>query len=181
MKTLASNESLNMPDKMWEDIYSTLKNRRWGLPLIAVAAISLAGFAVWNSFPDSVKERMLTPATEKSQQAAEQKEEVPKKAIEPTPVEHPNNLNSAQVNSATSLRPDGKPYQNDTQEAQYLLQILGYDVGAPDGFEGPKTTFSLEEFQRKQSLPVSGAADEQTLRVLRLRAQKSFLRHDAND
>ena len=85
------------------------------------------------------------------------------------------NLNSAQYDPRRSLRPDGQPYRNATQEVQYLLKELGYDIGAPDGYEGPKTTSVIEEFQRKHNLPVSGAADTTTLEVIRARAQKVFL------
>lgn len=87
-----------------------------------------------------------------------------------------SNLNEAQLAPLKTLRPDGKPYRNFTQEAQYLLGLLGYEGITPDGFEGPLTTRALEEFQNTHSIPISGAADEETIRILRLRAEKSFLR-----
>lgn len=87
-------------------------------------------------------------------------------------------LNTAQKSDTGSLREDGKPYRNNTQEAQYLLKYLGYEIMYADGYEGPATTKALEEFQREHNLPVSGAADNQTLIILRERAEKSFLKSD---
>jgi Putative peptidoglycan binding domain len=81
-----------------------------------------------------------------------------------------DNLNDAQFASISG------PFRNATQEAQALLQVLGYDIRYADGFEGPRTTVALEDFQRKHQIPVSGAADAATLEVLRARARKSFLR-----
>ena len=48
-------------DKIWEDIYSSLKGRWWGVPLIILAVLFIVVYAIWNSLPDSAKERILTP------------------------------------------------------------------------------------------------------------------------
>ena len=48
-----------MPDKIIEDVYGNLKKRRWGIGVIVAAAAMVVLFAIWNSFPDSVKERIL--------------------------------------------------------------------------------------------------------------------------
>lgn len=108
-------------------------------------------------------------------QAAIEPAAVADEATENTTAE-PKNLNDAQAAEMKVLTPNGKPYRNATQEAQFLLKALGYEIRYPDGFEGPATTIALEDFQRKQQLPVSGAADEATIAVLRARAKKAFLR-----
>jgi hypothetical protein len=57
-----------MSDKVWEDIYSTLKAKPWGRPLIFLALVLFLGFSVWNSLPESTKERLLTPQTKEATQ-----------------------------------------------------------------------------------------------------------------
>jgi hypothetical protein len=64
-----------------------------------------------------------------------------------------SNLNSAQRSPIDLTSINGKPFRNSTQEAQYLLKLLGYDIQHADGFEGPKTTYMLEQFQREFNLP----------------------------
>lgn len=91
------------------------------------------------------------------------------------------NLNSAQKSDVGVVGEDGITFRNNTQEAQYLLKYLGYEILYPDGYEGPATTKALEDFQRKHNLPVSGAADNQTILVLRERAKKSFLKSEEQE
>jgi hypothetical protein len=93
---------------------------------------------------------------------------------EPTVAETAANLTPAQ-RAADIRTPEGSDFRNPTQEAQYRMIALGYDVGYPDGLEGQKTTASLVQFQREANLPVSGTADDATLRILRARSQKAFL------
>lgn len=104
--------------------------------------------------------------------AAAAEEEAPA----PAPAKPPEvaNLNPAQ-SAPELLPPNGKPFRNLTQEAQYRLIALGFDVGYPDGFEGMKMTASLESFQRQHNLPISGTADAATLDLLRARSRKAFL------
>jgi hypothetical protein len=93
---------------------------------------------------------------------------------DPQPSEAAPDLNTSQ-RAADIRTPDGSDFRNPTQEAQYRMIALGYDVGYPDGFEGPKTTASLAQFQREANLPVSGTADKATLTILRARSRKAFL------
>lgn len=186
---------------IYEDIYASLKRRWWGRPIIGLAIIGMILFSVWSSLPDSIKERIFLQITNSPKEGAP-KEIANKIEMKPTPNTSANSnnssshmnssadnksdeissarnslkLNHAQNSPIDNLRPDGNPYRNQTQEAQYLLTVLGYQITNPDGFEGPATTAALEDFQRKYSLVVSGAADSKTLEILRLRAEKSFLR-----
>lgn len=59
--------------------------------------------------------------------------------------------------------------QDELRAVQQALQSRGYDVGPIDGITGPRTKTAIEEFQRKQGLPVGGGADEATLQALGLR------------
>ncbi|AVS61035.1 peptidoglycan-binding protein [Paracidovorax avenae] len=52
------------------------------------------------------------------------------------------------------------------REAQARLNALGYDVGAPDGGMGPKTTNGLRAFQKDKGLPVTGRLDSATTDAL---------------
>lgn len=58
---------------------------------------------------------------------------------------------------------------DELRAVQQALQSRGYDVGPIDGIAGPRTKTAIEEFQRKQGLPVSGGSDEATMRALGLR------------
>lgn len=53
-------------------------------------------------------------------------------------------------------------------QIQHLLAYLGYDVGAVDGLDGPKTRAAVSDFQRDFSgLGVDGVAGEATQKALR--------------
>ena len=88
------------------------------------------------------------------------------------------NLTRYQKSSSIILNLDKKTFRNKTQEAQFMLKILGYSIPLDDGYEGPATTNAIEDFQKKHNLPISGTADDQTITLLRDRAQKSFLRNE---
>jgi peptidoglycan hydrolase-like protein with peptidoglycan-binding domain len=62
----------------------------------------------------------------------------------------------------------GQAPQDELRAAQQALQARGYDVGPIDGIMGPLTRSALEAFQRKSAVPVTGTADEPTLRALGL-------------
>lgn len=49
-------------DKILDDTYSYLKARRWGLPIVGIALVSGALFAIWSSLPPSVKEQLIGQA-----------------------------------------------------------------------------------------------------------------------
>jgi peptidoglycan hydrolase-like protein with peptidoglycan-binding domain len=52
--------------------------------------------------------------------------------------------------------------------AQERLKAEGFDPGPVTGELTPQTETALRQYQEKQSLPVSGALDEATLRELQL-------------
>jgi peptidoglycan hydrolase-like protein with peptidoglycan-binding domain len=70
----------------------------------------------------------------------------------------------------------GQAPQDDLRAAQQALQARGYEVGPIDGIIGPQTRSALEAFQRKNSVPISGAADEPTLKALGLQKAPALLR-----
>ena len=51
---------------------------------------------------------------------------------------------------------------------QARLKAEGVYAGSVDGIMGPQTETALRRYQEKQGLPVSGAADEATLKQLQL-------------
>ncbi len=51
---------------------------------------------------------------------------------------------------------------------QARLKAEGVYAGSVDGIMGPQTETALRRYQEKQGLPVSGAADEATLKELQL-------------
>jgi N-acetylmuramidase/Putative peptidoglycan binding domain len=70
-------------------------------------------------------------------------------------------LKTAFAQSSTSM-PD-----LNVRTAQVLLSYLGLDPGIIDGVMGRRTRAALEEFQRKEGLPVNGDADAATVEKLR--------------
>ncbi len=52
-------------------------------------------------------------------------------------------------------------------EAQKALAERGYDVGAPDGLVGPRTTRAIFAYQRDHDLPRTGYVDDELLESLR--------------
>ena len=51
---------------------------------------------------------------------------------------------------------------------QERLKAEGVYAGSVDGIMGPQTEAALRAYQEKEGLPVSGAADEETLKELQL-------------
>ncbi len=51
---------------------------------------------------------------------------------------------------------------------QERLKAEGVYAGSVDGLMGPQTETALRRYQEKEGLPVSGAADEATLKQLQL-------------
>jgi peptidoglycan hydrolase-like protein with peptidoglycan-binding domain len=54
------------------------------------------------------------------------------------------------------------------EKIQERLKAEGVDPGPVDGVMNPQTQAALRQYQEKQGLPVSGAADEETLRKLQI-------------
>lgn len=58
-----------------------------------------------------------------------------------------------------------------TKEVQTLLNILGYDVGKPDGNVGPKTRTAISAFQLQVGLPANSLMDDALIARLKSSAQ----------
>jgi peptidoglycan hydrolase-like protein with peptidoglycan-binding domain len=54
------------------------------------------------------------------------------------------------------------------KQVQERLKAEGVDPGPADGVMHPQTEAALRQYQQKQGLPVSGAADEATLKQLQI-------------
>jgi uncharacterized coiled-coil protein SlyX len=54
-----------------------------------------------------------------------------------------------------------------TKKVQRALKRAGYDPGPEDGKKGPTTTRALQAFQRENSVPQPGMADEATWALLK--------------
>ena len=59
------------------------------------------------------------------------------------------------------------------RQVQERLKAEGVDPGPADGVMHPQTEAALRQYQQKQGLPVSGAADEATLKQLQIRLPSS--------
>ena len=58
--------------------------------------------------------------------------------------------------------------QENLKLVQERLKAEGVYAGSVDGLMGPQTETALRRYQEKEGLPVSGAADEETLKQLQL-------------
>lgn len=75
---------------------------------------------------------------------------------------------SSSVQSNTNDSNNGNVQQgngqaNQTQTAQKLLTILGFDPGPADGKMGNKTENAITQYQKQQGIPSTGALDSETL------------------
>lgn len=69
----------------------------------------------------------------------------------------------------------GAPGDNEeVRQAQTALQEKGFDPGPMDGVMGPRTRSALREFQRTNSLPVTGRLDSQTRAELGLETDSTL-------
>lgn len=58
------------------------------------------------------------------------------------------------------------PSREQVREVQSQLSSLGYEVGPADGVAGPRTRAAVREFQGQNSLPVTGAVNEDLIAQL---------------
>jgi peptidoglycan hydrolase-like protein with peptidoglycan-binding domain len=61
----------------------------------------------------------------------------------------------------------------DTRAAQQALKTQGFDPGPIDGRMGPRTRAALNDYQRKNDLPVTGMLDDATMTKLEVRSTRS--------
>ncbi|WP_417537024.1 peptidoglycan-binding domain-containing protein [Marinomonas sp.] len=65
-------------------------------------------------------------------------------------------------------------FDRDVYTAQIYLQLLGYDVGQPDGLTGPKTRKAIEEFQSRYFQQVTGSVSKPLIISLKNRIQENL-------
>lgn len=87
---------------------------------------------------------------------------VPGQTIVPAEPEVPEGTAEPEVPGQLSLGSSGE----DVLEVQQLLQSLGYNPGALDGYFGPVTEAAVKEFQKANSLYVDGVVGPITYNVL---------------
>ncbi|HMH50557.1 MAG TPA: peptidoglycan-binding domain-containing protein [Candidatus Acidoferrum sp.] len=60
----------------------------------------------------------------------------------------------------------------DTRAAQQALKTQGFDPGPIDGRMGPRTRAALNDYQRKNDVPVTGMLDDATMAKLEVRSTR---------
>ena len=65
------------------------------------------------------------------------------------------------------------PYSELVAQVQRALGAMGFDAGPPNGDFGTKTQAALAQFQLSQTIPASGALDDQTLDALGISRQQA--------
>jgi peptidoglycan hydrolase-like protein with peptidoglycan-binding domain len=80
-------------------------------------------------------------------------------------------LEAGTAGTTGEQRPEQKQLlsQENLKVLQERLKAEGVYAGPVDGVMSPQTEAALRQYQQKEGLPVSGAADEETLRKLQIR------------
>ena len=85
-------------------------------------------------------------------------------------------MGSSTMGNAAQMQPmhhmAGNLNRDQIREMQNLLNERGCNVGKADGFMGPRTREGLRQFQKSESLTVTGKPDQKTLRALAPSAEK---------
>ena len=68
---------------------------------------------------------------------------------------------------------DDRVAMADTRAAQEALKTQGFDPGPIDGRMGPRTRAALNDYQRKNDLPVTGMLDDATMTKLNVRSSRA--------
>jgi hypothetical protein len=79
----------------------------------------------------------------------------------------PEEAASPQVSPAPPAEASLPLSKEEVLRAQQALTILGYGPLKADGVSGPGTRRSIEAFQQRQGLPVTGQLDADSIRALR--------------
>ena len=61
--------------------------------------------------------------------------------------------------------------REEMKEVQERLNLMGYDLGAPDGIAGPKTRMAIRSFQKNQGLPADAYPSKSLLNQLQRTAK----------
>jgi peptidoglycan hydrolase-like protein with peptidoglycan-binding domain len=83
----------------------------------------------------------------------------------------PTMIEAGTAGTTGEQRPEQKQLltKDNIQLLQERLKAEGVYAGPVDGTLNPQTEAALRQYQEKKGLPVSGAADEETLRDLQIR------------
>jgi peptidoglycan hydrolase-like protein with peptidoglycan-binding domain len=84
---------------------------------------------------------------------------------------YPIMIEAGTAGTTGEQRPEQKQLlsKDNIQLLQKRLQAEGVYTGPIDGTLNPQTEAALRQYQEKKGLPVSGAADDETLRELQIR------------
>lgn len=80
--------------------------------------------------------------------------------------EHSAMSRSDMRHSSTDMGPSGSGGSGHVRAMQEALKSKGFDPGPIDGIYGPQTANAVKEYQRSESLSVTGRADSNTLNKL---------------
>jgi peptidoglycan hydrolase-like protein with peptidoglycan-binding domain len=90
----------------------------------------------------------------------------------PVPVDSGTDVSTEKVvDDALSLKEPEETPENDVKETQQSLQNKGHYGGKVDGVFGLRTRASIREFQKAESLPVTGQLDVRTAGKLGVRPE----------
>jgi len=84
-----------MSGTIWNDIYQTLKKKWWGKLFIVMCLFCVLAFTIWNSLPDSIKEKLLNHNTRQNATSSTIKNQTKKSNLSselPGQVKHSNSV-----------------------------------------------------------------------------------------
>ena len=128
-------------------------------------AAALAVGTMWSIGPASAQTTTTDRMEQKAERAADKAERATDKAADR--VEDKAERAKDKMRSA-----DDRMAMADTRAAQQALKTQGFDPGPIDGRMGPRTRAALNDYQRKNDLPVTGMLDDATMAKLEVRSTR---------
>ena len=117
-------------------------------------------------------------AVDKAADRVEDKAEGTKDTIKDKAVRAKDNMKEKFAHAKDTMRSKterigARTAMADTRAAQEALKTQGFDPGPIDGRMGPRTRAAVNDYQRKNDIPVTGMLDDTTMTKLDLRSTRA--------
>ena len=123
---------------------------------------------------DTIKDKAVETKDTVKDKAVETKDTVKEKAVEAKDtIKDKAHRVKEKIAGKMHHRSDDRVAMTDTRAAQEALKTQGIDPGPIDGRMGPRTRAAISDYQRRESLPVTGMLDDATMAKLNVRSSRS--------
>lgn len=136
---------------------------------VAVAAMWTIGPAYAQSTTEKMERKAERAADKVEDKAHDAKETIKDKAVRTKDTIKDKTARATDKVRGKMDRANDRMAMTDTRSAQDALKTQGFDPGPADGRMGPRTQAALNDYQRKNDLPVTGMLDAATMAKLNIR------------